>query len=91
MTDIVISDPRENALIARNAMKGDKVDVKNLCRLLRLGELKRVYHPEDDHQAVFKAAVQHYLDLHNQQRAIKQKIKAKYRTWGVPEVHGISL
>lgn len=91
VTDIVISDPRENPLIARNAMKRDKVDVKNLCRLLRLGELKRVYHPEDDHRAVFKAAVQHYMDLRNQRVSVKQKIKAKYRSWGVPEVFGTSL
>ena len=91
VADIVISDPRENPLISRNAMKGDKVDVRSLCRLLRLGELKRVYHPEDDHRAVFKAAVQHYLDLRNQQTSIKQKIKAKYRSWGVPEVFGTAL
>lgn len=91
VSDIVISDPRENSLISRNAMKGDKVDVRSLCRLLRLGELKRVYHPEDDHRAVFKAAVQHYIDLRSQQSSLKQKIKAKYRTWGVPDVHGTSL
>jgi transposase len=91
VSDIVISDPRENSLISRNAMKGDKVDAKNLCRLLRLGELKRVYHPEHDHRAVFKAAVQHYIDLRSQQSSVKQKIKAKYRTWGVPDVHGTCL
>jgi uncharacterized phage-associated protein len=91
VADIVISDPRENPLIARNAMKGDKVDVRRLCRLLRLGELKRVYHPEDDHRAVFKAAVQHYMHLRNQRTSIKQKIKAKYRTWGVPQASGTSL
>jgi len=72
-------------------MKRDKLDVKNLCRLLRLGELKQVYHPEDDHRAIFKAAVQQYLDFRNQQTIIKQKIKAKYRGWGVPDVYGISV
>jgi transposase len=48
-----------------------------------LGELKRVYHPAEDHRAVFKAAVQNYLDLVDQQVRLKQKIKAKYRQWGV--------
>ena len=91
VSDIVICDPRENPLIARNAVKGDKVDAKHLCRLLRLGELKRVYHPEDDHRAVFEAAVQHYIDLRNQQTSLKQKIKAKYRAWGGADVHGTSL
>lgn len=88
VADVVISDPRETPLISRNATKRDKLDVRNLCRLLRLGELKGVYHPEDDARATFKAAVQHYIDFRNQETAIKQKIKAKYRAWGVPEVQG---
>jgi transposase len=86
--EIVISDPRETPLISRNAMKRDKLDVRNLCRLLRLGELKQVYHPEEDHRAIFKAAVQQYIDFRNQETALKQKIKAKYRCWGVPDVEG---
>lgn len=86
--EIIIADPRENALISRNARKNDKLDVRNLCRLLRLGELKRVYHPENDERAVFKAAVQQYIDLRNQETAVKLKMKAKYRSWGVPEVEG---
>ncbi len=89
--EIVISDPRETFLISRNAMKRDKLDVRNLCRLLRLGELKQVYHPQEDHRAIFKAAVQQYIDIRNQQRSIKQKIKAKYRGWGVPDVEGVSV
>lgn len=86
--ELLIADPRENPLISRNAMKGDKVDVKQLCRLLRLGELKRVYHPEEDERAVFKAAVQQYIDFRDEESGLKQKIKAKYRSWGVPEVEG---
>jgi len=73
--EIVISDPRETPLISRNAMKRDKLDVKNLCRLLRLGELKQVYHPEEDHRAIFKAAAQQYIDFRNQETSLKQKIQ----------------
>lgn len=91
VAQINICDPRENALIYKSASKRDKVDVHRLCRLLRLGELKHVYHPEDDHRAVFKAAVQHYLDISNQQTRIKQKIKAMYRHWGVINVFGDSV
>ncbi len=87
--EIFVCDPRENALISRNARKGDGPDVYNLCRLLRLGELKEVYHPEKDHRAIFKSVAQQYLDLRNQQKAIKQKIKAKYRSWGVIDVDGL--
>ena len=82
--EVFICDPRENALIGRSAHKRDEVDTVKLCRLLRLGELKRVYHPMEDHRAVFKAEVQAYLDLADQQARLKQKIKAKYRAWGGP-------
>ena len=87
-TEIVISDPRETPLISRNAMKRDKLDVKNLCRLLRLGELKKVYHPDEDHRAIFKATVQQYIDFRKQEVSLKLKIKAKYRGWGVQDVEG---
>jgi len=89
--EILICDPRENALISRSAQKSDSADTYKLCRLLRLGELKRVYHPREDHRAIFKAAAQHYLDLTDDQIKIKQRLKAKYRTWGVPEVGGTTL
>ena len=91
LDEIIVSDPRQTPLISRNAMKRDKLDVKNLCRMLRLGELRQVYHPEEDHRAIFKAAVQQYIDFRNQQSIIKQKIKAKYRSWEVTNVYGISV
>ena len=46
VTEVIPCDPKENALIYRGSKKNDKVDTQKLCRLLRLGELKRVYHPE---------------------------------------------
>lgn len=88
VTEVIPCDPKENALIYKSSVKKDKVDTRKLCRLLRLGELKRVYHPESDDRAIFKAAVQHYIDLRDQQIALKQKIKAMYRHWGVIDVAG---
>jgi len=86
LTRVFICDPRENALIYKSSQKHDKVDTKKLCRLLRLNEFKEVYQPENDQRAIFKAAVQHYADLRDQLTAIKQKIKAMYRQWGVINV-----
>jgi transposase len=83
VTQVFISDPRENALIYKSSQKYDKVDTKKLCRLLRLNEFKEVYRPESDQRAIFKASAQHYLDLRDQLKAVKNKIKAKYRQWGV--------
>ena len=88
VVEVIPCDPKENALIYRGPQKNDKVDTRKLCRLLRLGELKRVYHPESDERAIFKAAAQHYMDLRDQQIALKQKIKAMYYHWGVIDVAG---
>lgn len=88
VTEVIPCDPKENALIYKSPNKRDKVDTRKLCRLLRLGELKRVYHPESDDRALFKAAAQHYIDLRDQQITLKQKIKAMYRHWGVIDVAG---
>ena len=86
VTKAYICDPRENALIYNSSYKHDKVDTKKLCRLLRLNEFKEVYRPENDQRAIFKAAVQHYMDLRDQLAALKKKIKAMYRQWGVIDV-----
>jgi transposase len=80
---VIVCDPRENALIYKSSNKRDKFDTRKLCRLLRFGELKGVYHPESDERAIFKAAVQQYMDLTDQQARVKKKIKAMYRHWGV--------
>ena len=89
--EVLVCDPRENALISHNPHKSDAADAYMLCRLLRLGELKRVYQAREDHRALFKAAVQHYLDMRGQQVALKQKIKAQFRRWGVLRVEGYRL
>ena len=88
VAEVLICDPRENAAIASSPIKKDQQDTYQLCRLLRLGELKHVYHPVEDHRAIFKAAVQQYLDLRAQQVRVKQKLKAKYQGWGVTSVEG---
>ncbi len=88
VTEVIACDPKENALIYKGPLKNDKVDTQKLCRLLRLGALKQVYHAENDERAIFKAAAQHYLDLRDQQIELKQKIKAMYRHWGVIDVFG---
>jgi len=91
VTEVIPCDPKENALIFKSSIKKDKVDTKKLCRLLRLGELKKVYHPESDNRAIFKASALHYIDLRGQQTVLKQKIKAMYRHWGVIDVSGESV
>ena len=88
VTEVIVCNPRENALIYKSSNKNDKVDTRNLCRLLRLGELKPVYQAQDENRAIFKAAVQHYIDLRDQLTRLKYKIKAIYRHWGVVDIFG---
>ena len=83
---VIPCDPRANALIYKNPYKKDKVDTKNLCRLLRLGELHHVYQPQNDERALYKAAALHYIDLRSQLVRLKHKIKAMYRHWGIIDV-----
>jgi transposase len=91
LDEVFVCDPKENPLISRNPRKSDAADVYNLCRLLRLGGLHQVYQAASDDRAIFKAAAQRYLDLRKQQVALKQKIKATFRRWGVLRVEGARL
>ena len=88
---ILICDPKKNTSIQRDSNKNDFADTEELSRLLWLNQLTEVYHPADDERAIFKAAVQQYLDLRNEQVRMKHKIKAKYRMWGVSAVNGMKV
>lgn len=88
VTEVISADPKKNAWIYRGSKKNHRVDTEKLCRLLRMGEIKRVYHAETEDRALFKAAVQHYNELRDQQTELKQKIKATYQHWGILEVDG---
>jgi transposase len=91
VTQVITCDPRHNALIYKSPNKRDKVDTHKLCRLLRMGELHPVYHSQSDQRAILKAAAQNYIDFRDQQVALKQKIKAMFRHWGVIDVFGEAL
>lgn len=88
VSDVLVCDPRKNKAISSSPSKNDRQDVYTLCRLLRLGELSRVYHPQEDHRAVFKAAVQQYLAFRKDECCLKFQIKARFRSWGVHHVEG---
>ena len=88
VNELIVCDPRQNALISRSAHKDDREDAYNLCRLARLGELKPVFHSDEGHRSVFKESVQLYLDLRDQQIGLKNRIKAKYQKAGVLRLDG---
>lgn len=83
VTDAIVCDPRENHRISRHHHKCDEEDGYGLAHLHRLGALKEVWQPTSDERAVFKCAVQAYLDAVARQSALKLQLKAHYRQWGV--------
>jgi hypothetical protein len=85
VADVFLCEPRENPLNSRSAHQSDAVDTPKLCRRQRLGALKRVYPPADEHRAVNKAAVQAYVALVREQARHKQNNRANNRAWGVAE------
>jgi|SRR5215471_4982869 len=83
VTEATVCDPRENRHISRHHHKCDEEDGYGLAHLHRLGALKKVWQPTSDARAVFKCAVQAYLDAVNRQSGLKLQLKAHYRQWGV--------
>lgn len=90
--EVFVCDPKENFLISRSPRKTDQMDAFALARLLRLGELHRVWHPgQQNKRAFFAAAAAHYIKMRKHQVRLKQQIKALYRRWGVLRVEGEAI
>jgi transposase len=83
VTRVVCSHPQTNAWIARDRDKSDRVDAYKLASLLRMGEFKEVRYPGEQLRRDFKAVVQHYDEMTQQQARLKTKIKARLRMQGV--------
>lgn len=91
VTELIVCDPRQNALISRSGHKDDFADAFNLCRLLRLEELSPVYHADESHRVDFKIAVQQYLSFREEHAKLKRPIKAKFQQAGIVRTTGIKI
>jgi transposase len=80
---VVCSHPRDNAWIAKDGDKCDRVDAFKLAELLRLNRFKQVQYAPDQPRRDFKTLVQHYDELTTQQARLKTKVKARLRMQGV--------
>src|SRR5882724_5322878 len=80
---VVCSHPKDNAWIAKDADKCDRVDAFKLAELLRLNRFKEVHYAPDQPRRNFKQLVQHYDELTAQQARLKTKLKARLRMQGV--------
>jgi transposase len=87
---VYVSHPKTNAWIAKDPNKNDRVDAFKLAELLRMRRVHEVYYADDQDRMEFKRIVQHYEDMTEQQKCLKQKIKARLRAHGVI-IHGTGV
>ena len=88
---LIVCDPLHNTLISRGGNKDDVIDAIKICRLLRLYELKEVYHSDEGHRVDFKIAVQQYLRISKDLSSLKTQLKAKYYQAGLVHVTGTEV
>jgi transposase len=78
---IIICDPCRNSLL-KEGPKNDAKDASELCRLLRAGLLKEVYHSNDENYKIRKL-VSCYNDLIKAGVRAKNQLSAIYRSYGL--------
>lgn len=88
---LIVGEPRFNKLIGSDPHKRDENDVRSLCTLLSLGHLKEVWIGSDRNREILRHLVGELLESRDKCREAKAHIKARYRQWGVIQLHGKAL
>lgn len=81
--EVIVCDPRRNALIAKDSDKDDPIDAEKLARLAAGGYLKHVHHPATFERVVFKRRVGLYHDRVRNRVRQANRILAQFRMCGV--------
>src|SRR5713226_6024867 len=81
VTELVVCDPRQNALM-KEGNKSDKIDACKLADLLRGGYLRSVYHGENGLRTL-KELARSYLTISKDLTRVMNRVKALYRSWGI--------
>jgi transposase len=82
VTQVVVCDPRQNALL-NAGNKSDRIDARKLAELLRGNQLKAVYHGEHGVRTL-KELVRSYLTISKDVARVMTRVKAIYRSWAIP-------
>jgi hypothetical protein len=82
VTELVVCDPRTNALL-KEGNKSDKIDARKLADLPRGGYLRPVYHGENGLRSL-KELARSYLTISKDLTRVMNRVKALYRSWGIP-------
>jgi transposase len=81
VTQVVVCDPRKNALL-KSGNKNDRIDARKLADLLRTGLLSAVYHGENGVRAL-KELARSYLAITQDLTRVMNRLKALYRSWAI--------
>jgi transposase len=82
--ELIVCDPRHNALIHRGENKSDKLDTMHLCTLLRLDSLKQVWRPKKmGTRRVFFDQVKTYQRRVKTLSKYKRQFTDSLRHWGI--------
>ena len=79
---LVVCNPRKNALL-KDGNKSDRIDARKLAELLRLDNLKPVYHGETGVRMLRELA-RSYLTIVKDLSRVMNRLKALYRSWAIP-------
>jgi transposase len=82
VTEVLVCDPRKNALL-KAGNKNDRIDARKLADLLRTGLLSPVYHEENGVRSL-KELSRSYLALNRDVTRVMNRLKAVYRSWAIP-------
>jgi transposase len=81
VAEVIVCNPRRNKLL-QSGNKGDRIDVKKLAKLLRLGELHSVYHGEQAIEGL-KQLVHGYQTLVEDSTRAMNRLRAVFRSRGI--------
>jgi transposase len=79
---LVVCDPRKAALL-KEGNKSDRIDARKLAEMLRTHQLHSVYHGEHGMRTL-KELGRSYLTVTKDVTRVMNRIKALYRSWGIP-------
>src|ERR1700680_484906 len=82
VTEVLVCDPRKNALL-KSGNKNDRIDAQKLADLLRTGLLSPVYHGENGVRTL-KELSRSYLALNRDTTRVMNRLKALFRSWAIP-------
>jgi hypothetical protein len=82
VTQLVVCDPRKNALL-KVGNKSDRIDARKLAELLRSNLLRPVFH-EDTGLRTLRELARSYLTMTKDVTRVMRRLKAIYRSWAIP-------